>query len=93
MEILLIMCVGIVVGAKLFPAKGKAANEKVQIVCTMLLIFSMGISLGRRENLLEQLSQIGLTSFALAVGPIIGSVIAVYFLTQWLMKPTKRRKR
>lgn len=93
MEVILIMCVGIVIGAKFFPEKWKKYNEKAQIVCTILLIFSMGVMLGSRENLMEQLMTMGLSSFVLAIGGMIGSIIIVYFLTEWLMKPEKRRKR
>ncbi len=92
MEIILIMCVGIVIGAKFFPEKWKKYNEKTQVVCTILLIFSMGVMLGNRENLIQQLMTMGFSSFVLAIGGIIGSIAVVYFLTEWLMKPEKRRK-
>ena len=93
MEILLIMGMGILFGAKFFPQKWKSYNEKVQLVCTLLLIFSMGITLGRRENLIKELSEIGWSSLLLAVIPIIASVIMVYFLTEWLMKPKRGGKK
>lgn len=93
MEILVIMGIGIFIGAKVFPQKWKSYNEKIQLVCTLLLIFSMGITLGRRENILQELSEIGWSSLLLAVIPIIASVIIVYFLTEWFMKPKKGGKK
>ncbi len=91
-EVILIMCAGVAIGARFFPEKWKKYNEKAQVVCTVVLIFSMGVMLGNRENLMSQLMTMGLSSFALAMGGILGSIIMVYALTQWLMKPEKRRK-
>ena len=86
MLVLLIMCVGVIVGGWFFPQKYKKLNEKIQVVCTILLIFSMGVMLGRQDNLLEQIAPIGLTSLLFAILPILASIILVYFLTKRFMK-------
>ena len=44
------MCVGVLVGNRIFPRKAKGINEKVQLICTLLLIFSMGVTLGGRPQ-------------------------------------------
>ena len=92
MDILIVMMIGVVIGAKIFPKKFKRQNEIGQMVCTILLIFAMGLMLGNRDDLMSQLSSIGLVSLVLALGGILGSVAIVYLLTEWLMKPKKRRR-
>lgn len=85
------MCAGVLVGAKLFPRKYAKVNERLQTVTTVLLIFSMGVMLGRRENFLEELGQVGWRSFVLCLLPMIGSVIAVYFLTRSMAREKQRQ--
>ena len=46
MDILLVMCLGILVGRFLFPQKAKRWNEGASLLCTLVLIFSMGAMLG-----------------------------------------------
>ncbi len=72
MEILLVMCAGVLVGAKLFPRKYAKLNERLQAGCTVLLIFSMGVMLGRRENFLRELAQLGWKSLVLCLHPVDG---------------------
>ena len=86
MDILVVMCVGILVGGKLFPKKFKKINEHFQVVCTMLLIFSMGVMLGQRENFISELSSLGLHSFLFFLFPTVFSIILVYFLTKYFME-------
>lgn len=89
MDILLIMCIGVLLGAKWFPQKLYKANANLQLVCTSLLIFSMGVSLGARPAFFEELSSLGLRSLVFCLLPIAGSVALVYPLTQrYLVKHT-----
>lgn len=90
MGILLIMCMGILIGNRLFPQKWKSLNEKLQVVCTLLLIFSMGVMLGCRENFLEELAQLGWQSLLFCLIPIAFSVLLVYLLTKRFLKPKKK---
>ena len=53
MFILIVMCVGVLIGHFLFPEKLKRTNEIFQIICTLTLIFAMGFSLGSDENFSE----------------------------------------
>ena len=54
METIAIMILGIGAG-RFFPVKYKAINEKLQLCCTLLLIFSMGAGLGQREGFFSEL--------------------------------------
>ena len=90
MDILLVMCVGILVGAKVFPRKHSKIIERLQTVTTVLLIFSMGVMLGRRENFLQELAQVGWRSFVLCLLPVVGSVALVYVLTRSMAREKAR---
>lgn len=85
MDILLVMCVGVLVGNKLFPVKYRKWNERLQVACTVLLIFSMGVTLGRRENFLSELAALGWQSFLFFFVPTFFSTILVYLLTKRFM--------
>ncbi len=82
MEILIFMLIGVLIGRFCFPKKLKKLNEKMQVVMTMLLIFAMGVMLGRRENLINELSSLGFKSLVFCLIPTILSTIIVYFLTE-----------
>lgn len=82
MEILIFMLIGVLIGRFCFPKKLKKLNEKMQVFMTMLLIFAMGVMLGRRENLIHELSSLGFKSLIFCLIPIILSTIIVYFLTE-----------
>lgn len=82
MEMLLVMCAGILIGNRLFPEKYKKVNERLQTVCTVLLIFCMGVILGSRENFLEELGTLGGISFLFFLIPAGFSLILVYPLTR-----------
>ena len=89
MSILVVMFAGVLVGALVFPEKYKKHNELLQVVCTVLLIFSMGVMLGRREGFLQQLASMGLLSLLFAVASIAASTVLVFLLTRWLMDKKK----
>ena len=89
MDVILVMLLGVLVGATVFPVKGRKINEKLQLICTLTLIFSMGLMLGRRENLFGELLDMGLISFVAFFFPVLFSVIFVYFLTKKYMENKK----
>lgn len=54
-----VMCVGILLGARFVPQSWKGWNEKVQMICTLLLIFSWGYSWDSGRGLADQLASPG----------------------------------
>ena len=86
MGILIVMCIGILVGRFLVSPRFKKGNEYVSILCTFILIFSMGVMLGKKENFLEELSSLGFSSFLFFLIPAGCSIGVVYFLTKHFMK-------
>lgn len=80
--ILAIMAAGVLAGLRFFPERLHSLNVRVQVLCTAVLIFSMGVSLGSRPDFFPSLRTIGIQSLTLAVLPILLSVAAVYPLTK-----------
>ncbi len=76
MEILVIMGIGVAIGHFIFPKRAKTINERLQVACTLVLIFSMGVMLGQRENFLGELATVGWQSFVFFPAPdrIVGRV-------------------
>lgn len=92
MEILMIMGLGVLVGNRFFPKKHKKLNERLQLICTIALIFSMGVMLGKRENFLQELSTLGAQSFLFFLIPTVFSVLCVFLLTRWLMEKSHNKE-
>ncbi len=88
MDVLAVMCLGILAGRFLIPARAKKGNESISLLCTFLLIFSMGVMLGKKENFWGELSSLGWSSLLLFLIPTVLSIILVFFLTELFMKKT-----
>lgn len=78
----LIMLVGVTITYKFGIGNYAKVNGKVQLLCTCCLIFIMGVKLGSRENLWQELSTLGVQSLVYAIVPIIFSILVVYFLSK-----------
>ena len=85
MDVIIIMCLGVLVGKKVFPRKWKRINEFLQTICTMLLIFSMGVLLVSRNDFLSEIGSLGSRSCLVFLIPSVFSVLAVYPLTRILL--------
>ena len=86
MDIIIIMCIGIFIGKLLKQKPIKRGNEKIQLLCTLLLIFSMGVMTGKEENLFRKLSSLGFISFLFFFIPTVLSILFVYYLTKKFME-------
>ena len=71
---------------------GRQIFIATQVVCTLFLIFSMGVLLGSRENFLEELSTLGIQSVIFFLLPSVGSVLLVYPLTRRFLENKKTGK-
>lgn len=92
MDILIVMCIGVFIGNRFFPKKLRKPNDIAQVVCTTLLIFSMGVILGSRENFVHDLFNLGWTSFLFFLIPSVFSTILVFFLTKKFLPKQKNRR-
>ena len=81
MDTILVMAAGVAVG-RFFPTKYRKQNEWVQLACTLLLIFSMGLGLGQQPDFFSDLAALGLSSLLFFLLPTAGSVAAVWLLTR-----------
>lgn len=77
-----VMCLGVLVGATVFPQKLKTWGSRLQTAATALLIFTMGVGLGSRPNFLSEVAEIGLESLVLALVPAALSVAVIYPLSR-----------
>ena len=89
MDVIFIMCLGVLVGKFFFPEGWKRINEIRQTVCTVLLIFAIGVMLGSREDFVSGITSLGMQSIIFFLIPSVFSVIAVYPLTRLFLE--KRR--
>lgn len=89
---LIIMIVGILVG-RMLPSKCKKVNETIQLLSTLLLIFTMGLGLGNQNDFFSELSKLGIQSFLFFLFPSICSVAIVYVLTIRLLPDVKDASR
>ena len=90
MNVIIIMCAGILISKIFFPVKWKHINELIQLICTLLLIFSIGVLLGSREDFLNTITTVGFQSFLFFLLPAVCSVIVVYPLTKIFLNNKKR---
>lgn len=81
MQTILWMCLGVAVGKWLFPRKWAGKNSKLQTALTLLMIFTMGLSLGSDEDLLHSLTTMGGDSILFCLLPMAASVLVVYLVT------------
>lgn len=77
MDILIVMCIGILVGRVSILRRAKKKNEYLSLFCTFILIFSMGVMLGKKDHFFEELSSLGLTSFLFFLIPTFPALISV----------------
>ena len=86
MDVLIIMCLGILAGRFLVPNRAKKENEFISLACTFLLILSMGATLGKDQNFMSNLSSLGLSSLLFFFIPTVLSILIVYVLTKKFME-------
>lgn len=91
-DIFLAVGIGFFIGYKgLLHEKGIKINSKLQTVWLMLLIFCMGVSIGRNGDIVRNLPLLGGKAILFAILTALCSIIVVYFLsTLFLEKEGKK---
>lgn len=91
-KIFLVLGLGFLIGYKgLLKEKGLRLNGHLQTVFLFLLIFCMGVSIGRNGEILRNLPVLGGRAFLFALFAILGSTLAVYCLSAlFLQKEGKK---
>jgi len=86
-SIIIFLIVGIILGNRLnLSEKGKENNGKIQQLGLLLLLFSMGISIGANNEVVGNMDTIGLKAFSFAGLTTLGSIIFVYAVSRYLNK-------
>ena len=79
MDVIIIMCLGVLVGKKVFPRKWKRINEFLQTIC--------------RNDFLSEIGSLGSRSFLFFLIPSVFSVLAVYPLTRIFLGKKRQKKK
>ena len=87
-DIFLVVGIGFFIGYKgLIKEKGIKLNSKLQTGWLMLLIFCMGVSIGRNGDIVKNLPLLGGKAVLFAIMTALCSTIAVYiFSRRFLVK-------
>lgn len=81
-DIFLAVGIGFLIGYRgWIKEKGIKINSKLQVVWLMLLIFSMGVSIGRNGDIVRNLPVLGGRAVLFSILAIVCSVIVVYVLS------------
>ena len=82
-DIFLVVGIGFFIGYKgLIKEKGIKLNSKLQTVWLMLLIFCMGVSIGRNGEIVRNLPILGGKAVLFAVMTALCSTIVVYIFSR-----------
>ena len=85
--ILLVVGIGFFIGYKgLLNEKGIKLNSKLQTVWLMLLIFCMGVSIGRNGDIVKNLPLLGGKAVLFAILTVLCSIIVVYVLSNLFLE-------
>ena len=90
---MVVIIVALVVGflvarLDLLPQVASKGAGKIGHVALIVLLFSMGLSLGANPELISALPNLGLKALMLSLGSIFGSVLLVWIVTK-LRRPAQ----
>ena len=82
-KIFLLLGLGFLVGfSGQLTEKGLRINARLQTVWLMLLIFCMGVGIGRNQEIIQALPSLGGKAFLFALFAVAGSIAVVFLLTK-----------
>jgi len=90
LEVIGFMIIGCVVGWAL-----KSKSRLIQIaekLCSwvvFLLLFSLGLSVGKSDAVMKNFSNLGLMSAGISIAAIAGSIVCAYFVYKYIFKKAK----
>ncbi|SHK43337.1 LysO family transporter [Tepidibacter formicigenes] len=84
MKILILsLIIGIIIGiTKIIPKKHMKFNSYFQLLALIILLFSMGASIGSNKEILSSLNTIGIKAITFSIMTIIFSVIVMYIVSK-----------
>ena len=91
-DIFLVVGIGFFLGYKGFiKEKGIKWNSKLQTVWLMLLIFCMGVSIGRNGEIVKNLPLLGGKAVLFAIMTALCSTIVVYFFSAFFLGKEEKK--
>ena len=91
-DIFLVVGIGFFLGYKgLIKEKGIKLNSKLQTVWLMLLIFCMGVSIGRNGDIVKNLPLLGGKAILFAIMTALCSTIVVYFISTFFFRKGEKK--
>ena len=91
-DIFLVVGIGFFIGYKgLIKEKGIKLNSKLQTVWLMLLIFCMGVSIGRNGDIVKNLPLLGGKAVLFAIMTALCSTIVVYFISTFFFRKGEKK--
>ncbi|MCT4620232.1 MAG: lysine exporter LysO family protein [Marinisporobacter sp.] len=92
-KILVFLLGGMMIGAKgNLSEKIRNYNGKLQVVGVMILLFTMGATIGLNKSLLNNVKNIGLKAFVFALLTSMMSIVIVYVVSRWMIKDKENIK-
>ncbi|NLJ73835.1 MAG: lysine exporter LysO family protein [Firmicutes bacterium] len=86
------LIMGFVVGRlEIIPTKLKHYSGKVGSGALLVLLFSMGATMGANHEVINNLASLGLKALLTAIGTIAGSVLAVWIAVQFTVKRRQKQ--
>lgn len=83
LKIIVSLLIGFVIGYRVVLSdKQIQLNGKLQTIWLLLLIFSMGMSIGMNRSILQKLPVLGWKALLFAVLNVVGSVAVVYVVSR-----------
>lgn len=91
-DIFLVVGIGFIIGYKgWIREKGIRLNSKLQTLWLMLLIFCMGVSIGRNGEIVKNLPALGGKALLFAVMTAVCSILVVYILSNLFLEKEGRK--
>lgn len=89
MKIIFFIIIGILIGFTIFPKKYLKINNKISQISVILLLFSMGVSLGGGENFINDIKSSGFIALIFALFGILLSVLLVFIVSKIFFRKEK----
>lgn len=81
--------VGLLLGRKgIFGEKVYNSLEKLQMICLLILLFTMGISLGANQEIIDSLGTIGFNGILFGLTTVFFSVGFVHLYSRFVLNKT-----
>ncbi|MDR1985058.1 MAG: LysO family transporter [Prevotellaceae bacterium] len=90
LEIIGIMIIGCAAGY-IFKSQNKFIRvaERLCSLVIFLLLFSLGLSVGKNDAVMKNISNLGLLSVGIAIAAVAGSVVCAWFLYKIFFRKIK----